>query len=151
MNATLILRIVIIAYTAVFAIYWIADCIKHKEEFTGKKVISLLLIGIITNFFDTLGIGSFATTQAGFKFTKSCDDEVMPGTLNVGDAIPVVTEFVLFLGLIDLDTVTLVGLLAAAAIGSYIGAGIVSKLPVKQIRIALGVALLFLADRKSVV
>ena len=40
MNATLILRIVIIAYTAVFAIYWIADCIKHKEEFTGKKVIS---------------------------------------------------------------------------------------------------------------
>ena len=145
MNATLILRIVIIAYTAVFAIYWIADCIKHKEEFTGKKVISLLLIGIITNFFDTLGIGSFATTQAGFKFTKSCDDEVMPGTLNVGDAIPVVTEFVLFLGLIDLDTVTLVGLLAAAAIGSYIGAGIVSKLPVKQIRIALGVALLFLA------
>ena len=44
MNATLILRIVIIAYTAVFAIYWIADCIKHKEEFTGKKVISLLLI-----------------------------------------------------------------------------------------------------------
>lgn len=145
MNATLILRIVIIAYTAVFAIYWIADCIKHKEEFTGKKVISLLLIGIITNFFDTLGIGSFATTQAGFKFTKSCDDEVMPGTLNVGDAIPVVTEFVLFLGLIDLDTVTLVGLLAASAIGSYIGAGIVSKLPVKQIRIALGVALLFLA------
>ena len=145
MNATLILRIVIIAYTAVFAIYWIADCIKHKEEFTGKKVISLLLIGIITNFFDTLGIGSFATTQAGFKFTKSCDDEVMPGTLNVGDAIPVVTEFVLFLGLIKLDTITLVGLLAAAAIGSYIGAGIVSKLPVKQIRIALGVALLFLA------
>ena len=141
MNATLILRIVIIAYTAVFAIYWIADCIKHKEEFTGKKVISLLLIGIITNFFDTLGIGSFATTQAGFKFTKSCEDEVMPGTLNVGDAIPVVTEFVLFLGLIKLDTITLVGLLAAAAIGSYIGAGIVSKLPVKQIRIAL----LFLA------
>ncbi len=51
MNATLILRIVIIAYTAVFAIYWIADCIKHKEEFTSKKkCISLLLIGIITNF-----------------------------------------------------------------------------------------------------
>lgn len=35
MNATLILRIVIIAYTAVFAIYWIADCIKHKEELIG--------------------------------------------------------------------------------------------------------------------
>ena len=37
MNATLILRIVIIAYTAVFAIYWIADCIKHKEEFYRQE------------------------------------------------------------------------------------------------------------------
>lgn len=145
MNATLILRIAIIAYTAVFAIYWIIDCVKHKEEFTGQKIVPLFIIGVVTNFLDTLGIGSFATTQAGFKFTKSCEDEVMPGTLNIGDAIPVVTEFVLFLGLIELDTVTLVGLLAAAAIGSYIGAGIVSKLPVKQIRIALGSALILLA------
>jgi hypothetical protein len=41
MNATLILRIVIIAYTAVFAIYWIADCIKHKEEFTPRKPLQI--------------------------------------------------------------------------------------------------------------
>lgn len=145
MNATLILRIVIIVYTAIFAIYWIADCVKHKDEFTGKKVIPLFIIGAITNFLDTLGIGSFATTQAGFKFTKSSPDETMPGTLNIGDAIPVVTEFVLFLTLIEMDTLTLVALIAAAAIGSYIGAGIVSKLPVKQIRIALGSALIILA------
>ena len=145
MNATLILRIVIILYTLVFAVYWIKDMIAHKEEFNGEKVIPLFIIGVITNFLDTLGIGSFATTQAGFKFTKSSPDETMPGTLNIGDAIPVVTEFVLFLTLIEMDTLTLVALLAAATIGSYIGAGIVSKLPVKQIRIALGVALLFLA------
>lgn len=145
MNATLILRIVIILYTLVFAVYWIKDMIAHKEEFNGEKVIPLFIIGVITNFLDTLGIGSFATTQAGFKFTKSSPDETMPGTLNIGDAIPVVTEFVLFLTLIEMDTITLVALLASATIGSYIGAGIVSKLPVKQIRIALGSALLILA------
>ena len=145
MNATLILRIVIILYTLIFAVYWIKDMIAHKDEFTGEKVIPLFIIGVITNFLDTLGIGSFATTQAGFKFTKSSPDETMPGTLNIGDAIPVVTEFVLFLTLIEMDTITLVALLAAATIGSYIGAGIVSKLPVKQIRIALGSALLILA------
>lgn len=145
MDATLILRIAIIAYTAIFAAFWIRDCIQHKEEFSKDKTIALFLIGVITNFFDTLGIGSFATTQAGFKFTKSCADEVMPGTLNVGDAIPVVVEFVLFLGVIDMDSITLVALIAAAAIGSYIGAGFVSKLPVKQIRVALGSALIILA------
>lgn len=145
MNATTILRIVIILYTAVFAVYWIRDCIAHKEEFTGKKTVPLFIIGVFTNFLDTLGIGSFATTQAGFKFTKSSPDETMPGTLNIGDAIPVVTEFVLFLDLIEMDIVTLVALIVAAIIGSYIGAGIVSKLPVKQIRIALGAALVILA------
>ncbi|BDF32356.1 UPF0721 transmembrane protein [Lachnospiraceae bacterium] len=145
MNATTILRIIIIVYTAIFAVYWIKDCVAHKEEFTGKKVIPLFIIGAITNFLDTLGIGSFATTQAGFKFTKSSPDETMPGTLNIGDAIPVVTEFVLFLTLIEMDTLTLVLLIISAVIGSYIGAGIVSKMPVKQIRIALGAALIALA------
>lgn len=145
MNITLILRILIILYALVFVVYWVKDMLAHKEEFTGEKVIPLFIIGVITNFFDTLGIGSFATTQAGFKFTKSSPDETMPGTLNIGDAIPVITEFILFLSLVEMDALTLVALIAAAAIGSYIGAGIVSKLPVKQIRIALGVALLVLA------
>ena len=88
MNATLILRIVIILYTLVFAVYWIKDMIAHKEEFNGEKVIPLFIIGVITNFLDTLGIGSFATTQAGFKFTKSSPDETMPGTLNIGVSYP---------------------------------------------------------------
>lgn len=142
---TTILRVAIIVYTLVFAVYLIKDCIAHKEEFTGKKVVPLALIGIITNLLDTLGIGSFATTQAGFKFTKSCEDELMPGTLNVGDAIPVVTEFILFLGLVEMDPLTLVLLIAAAVVGSVIGASIVSKWPVKLIRYALGAALLVLA------
>ncbi len=43
----------------------------------------------------------------------------MPGTLNVGDAFPVHWKQYSSLDSIDLDTVTLVGLLAAAAIGSY--------------------------------
>lgn len=142
---TTILRVAIIVYTLVFAVYLIKDCIAHKEEFTGKKVVPLAIIGIITNLLDTLGIGSFATTQAGFKFTKSCEDELMPGTLNVGDAIPVVTEFILFLGLVEMDPLTLVLLIAAAVVGSVVGASIVSKWPVRLIRYALGTALLVLA------
>ena len=69
----------------------------------------------------------------------------MPGTLNVGDCIPIVLEFVLFLGLIEVETKTLVLMIAAATVGSVIGASIVSKWPVRIVRYALGSALLFLA------
>ncbi|MGL6197615.1 MAG: permease [Lachnospiraceae bacterium] len=140
-----ILRIVLSVYTLFFLVYFIKDCIAHKEDFNKEKAIPLALIGFITNFLDTWGIGSFATTQAGFKFTKSSPDETIPGTLNVGDTLPVVTEALLFFSFVDLDPVTLVSMLAAAAIGAVIGAGIVCKWPVKLVRIGLGAALIVLA------
>lgn len=145
MNAVFILRMVLILFTLVFAVYWIKDCIEHKEDFTKEKLVPLGIIGFVTNFLDTLGIGSFATTQAGFKFTKSSPDAVMPGTLNVGDTIPVVTEAVLFFGLIEIAPMTLVGLIAASVVGAVTGASIVSKWSVKYVRVALGCALIVLA------
>lgn len=145
MNAVTILRIVLSLWTLVFAVYFVIDCVKHKEDFNSKHLVPLALIGAITNFLDTLGIGSFATTQAGFKFTKSSPDETMPGTLNVGDTIPVVTEALLFFGLIEIGTATLVGLIAASVVGAVIGARIVSGWSVKYVRIALGIALVCLA------
>ena len=147
MNITFLLRLLIIAYTLIFVIYMILDCIKHRSEMKRppKIIIINLIIGFFTNFLDTLGIGSFATTQAGFKLSKSCPDEVMPGTLNVGDTVPVVFEFILFLELVEIAPLTLIGLLASASVGAYIGAGIVSKWPLKTIRRALGTALILLA------
>ena len=44
-------------------------------------------IGFVTNFFDTLGIGSFAPTTSLFKFFRLAPDEKIPGTLNVGHAL----------------------------------------------------------------
>ena len=142
---TTLLRAAIIIYAMIFAAYFLRDCLRHKEEFKGKKKITLLLIGFITNFFDTLGIGNFATIQAAFKLTKSSPDEVMPGTLNVGCALTVMFEFVLFLGLIEIAPLTLVTMIAGAILGSVIGARIVSKWSVKVVRLALGCALIFLA------
>lgn len=135
----------IIIYTTVFAIYLAIDCLKHKEDFSSSKLVPLAFIGAITNFLDTLGIGSFATTQAGFKFTKSSPDDTMPGTLNVGDTIPVVTEFVCFITFGNVAGMTLVFMIAAAIVGAVLGASIVTKLPVQKIRVALGAALIILA------
>lgn len=141
MNAVLLLRISLLALTAVFLYFFVNDCLAHKEDFNGEKTVPLILVGFITDFFDTLGIGCFATTQTGFKFTKSCDDELMPGTLNVAHTLPIIAEAFLFLGLVEMDTLTLIGMIGAAVIGAVIGAGIVSKWSVKLIRLALGCAL----------
>lgn len=142
---TMGLRVIIIGYALIFAVVFIKDCLAHKEDFKGRKHFTLFLIGVGTNFLDTLGIGSFATTQASFKLTKSSSDKVMPGTLNVGDCIPVITEFVLFLGLVEVAPLTLISMIVGAIIGSLIGASIVSKWPVRVVRYALGGALVFLA------
>ena len=146
MDMIKILTWVLIAFTAASAIYVIKDMLAHKDEF--KKPghwVALAIIGCITNLLDTWGIGSFATTQAGFKFTKSCEDDVMPGTLNVGDTFPVSLEAILFFGFVDLDPVVLIAMLAAAMLGAFLGAGIVCKWDLKKVRYGLGVGLLILA------
>lgn len=142
---TNLLRLAIIVYGGIFAVYFIRDCLQHKEDFKGKKVGTLLIIGLVTNFLDALGIGNFATIQACFKLTKSSPDETMPGTLNVGLALVVVFEFLLFLGLVEVAPLTLVTMIAGAIAGSLVGARIVSRWSVRVVRLALGSALIFLA------
>ena len=46
-------------------------------------------IGFVTNFFDTLGIGSFATTTSTYKLMSLVPDERIPGTMLVGHTLPV--------------------------------------------------------------
>ena len=55
-----------------------------------------LAIGFITNFFDALGIGNFASTTAAFKLLKRMPDEEIPGTLNAGHTLPVLVEAFIF-------------------------------------------------------
>src|SRR3954469_6785303 len=41
-------------------------------------------VGIVTNFFDTLGIGSYAQTTSWYKLRKVVNDRLIPGTMTVG-------------------------------------------------------------------
>lgn len=145
MNILTFIKAAIIIYGFVFTFILVRDCLKHKEDFTRTKLIPLGIIGFISDLLDTWGIGSFATCQAGFKFSKSCDDELMPGTLNIAHTIPTIFEFLLFLDLIQISGVTLIALIAGAVVGAVFGASIVSKWSKKLIRVALGCALIILA------
>src|ERR1700683_3950169 len=51
-----------------------------------------LLIGFVHDFFDPLGIGSFAPTTAIYKLLRTMPDELIPGTLNVGHTPSAITE-----------------------------------------------------------
>ena len=114
--------------------------LEAEEE---KSWIKPGIIGFIANFGDTLGIGSFAPIVAMSKFSKmKVHDKQIPGMLNVSCCIPVVTEALLMTTAIAVEPITLVSMLAAAGAGSYIGAGIISKMDEKKIQLVMGIALL---------
>jgi uncharacterized membrane protein YfcA len=99
-------------------------------------------IGFITNFFDTLGIGSFATTTAMFKLWRQVPDEKVPGTLNVGHTLPTITEACIYITIVQVDITTLLIMIAAAVLGAWFGAGVVSHWPRRTIQISMGLALM---------
>ena len=99
-------------------------------------------VGFITNVFDTLGIGSFATTSAFFKLWGMVPDEEIPGTLVVGHTPPSLLQAFIFIAVVQVDFATLVLMIASSAVGAWLGAGIVSRLPRRRIRVAMGSALL---------
>ena len=99
-------------------------------------------LGFVTNFFDALGIGSFATSTAAFKLFKMVPDRVIPGTLNAGHTLPTVAQAFIFTSIIPVDTVTLLSLITAAVLGAWLGAGIVSGWPKRNVQIGMGFALL---------
>ncbi|HEV7613558.1 MAG TPA: hypothetical protein VGO37_16890 [Steroidobacteraceae bacterium] len=101
-----------------------------------------LLIGFVTDFFDTLGIGSFAPTTAIYKLRRIVADELIPGTLNVGHTPAALAEALIFVGTILVDPMLLVAAVGSAAAGAWLGAGVVARLPRRAIQITMGIALL---------
>lgn len=128
-----------------FTIVFIRDFNRHKNSLENSSWIKTAIIGFVVDFFDALGIGAFAPQIALLKFTRQVDDKVMPGTLNVANTLPALIEAIIFIKIIEVDSLTLVLMLASATVGAIFGAGIVSKFSVRKVRIVIGIALLFAA------
>ena len=87
-----------------------------------------MLIGFVTNFLDTLGIGSFATTTSLFRLLRAVPDELIPGTLNVGHAPPTVVQAFIYIAIVAVAMPTLAAMIGAAVAGAWLGAGVVVAL-----------------------
>ena len=59
--------------------------------------LEMIAVGAVVNFFDTLGIGSFATTTAWLKFRKLVPDRLLPQTMLTGLTPPSMLQAVIFL------------------------------------------------------
>jgi uncharacterized membrane protein YfcA len=129
-----------------FTVFLVWAWFRGKGRAPGVPSIFELFLGLATNFFDTLGIGSFAPTTSVFKFRRMVPDEKIPGTLNVGHALPTLLEAFLYIAIVNVDIVTLVSMMAAAVVGAWFGAGIVAGWPRRRIQIGMGVALIAAAS-----
>ena len=104
-----------------------------------------ILIGFVTDFFDTLGIGSFATTTAIFKLRGKPADELIPGTLNIGHNASAVLDTIIMVTIVAVDPMLLVLMVGSAAIGAWLGAGVATRLPKRALQLVMGIALLIAA------
>ena len=98
-------------------------------------------IGFLTNFFDTLGIGSYAPTTALYRFFRLVPDERIPGTMTLGHTLPTVVQAFIFIAIVEVDVATLVLLIAASMAGAWLGAGVVARWPRRRIQLGMGIAL----------
>src|SRR5436190_24045946 len=76
-------------------------------------------LGAVSNFFDTLGISSFATTMSWMKFRGLVPDGLIPPTLIAGYTLPTILQSGIFLALlgVKVDPVLLGGCIVSMVAG----------------------------------
>jgi uncharacterized membrane protein YfcA len=117
---------------------------RSRKNYPGRKrpLIGEYSVGFVFAFFDTLGIGSFAPTTAVLKLQGRLADELIPGTLNIGLNTAAMLEMLIMVSAIAIDPVLLIATVLSAALGAWVGAGRVNRLPRHVIQLAMGIALL---------
>jgi uncharacterized membrane protein YfcA len=102
-------------------------------------------LGAVTDFFDTLGIGSYAPSTAWIKFRRLVPDSFLPGVLTTGHALPTIAQALIFITLVEVDPFLLFGCIVAAVAGGLLGAPVVQRMAVRRLQLIVGIALLIAA------
>jgi len=136
---------------AIYLSRWIANVSAQRraasgaDQDSGWPSVFENAVGFVTNFFDTLGIGSFAPTTTIFKLRNVVPDEHIPGTLHVGHTPPVIIQAFIFIAIVQVDMTTLATLIGGSVLGAWLGAGVVARWPRRRIQVGMGIALLIAA------
>jgi uncharacterized membrane protein YfcA len=147
MDAKTLLVAALIVIAIAFHAYWYR-AVRRQRDSQGPGAPPIgptpraMGIGFVANFFDTLGIGSYATTTSMLRLWKVIPDEKIPGTLNVGYVMSTVVQAVIFMTIVEVEFVTLISIIGAAVLGAWLGAGVVADLPRRKVQLGMGTALL---------
>ena len=106
---------IMVAFVAVFSVVMGKDCWKNRASFSNKNSVLLSAVSFITMFLDTLGIGSVPPRTAFYKIGKIMPDKRIPGTLMIHDVIPCTLAAFIFMLTIDVELMTLIPMVLAAA------------------------------------
>ena len=145
MNIVLIFKTIYATTAVAFSALLIKDLRKSNFMKGRASMVISGLIGGIAYFLDTLGIGSFATSTVMLRSFKQVQDKDLPGSLNVASVLPILLEAFIFIGIIQVDPLTIVTMVSAACIGAWMGASVVHKLPEQRIRLIISIALFIAA------
>ena len=132
---------------AVAALYYAGAlwraALKRPATPNGEAIV----LGAVTNFFDTLGIGSFAPTMAWFKFRKLVPDKLIPSTMLVGHTPPAMAQAIIFIILlgVQVDPVLLLGCVIGLLTGALSGVPIAAKSRVWVVQLVVALALILAA------
>lgn len=137
-----ILILLLIAIAIAYHAFWYFTERRRQHEGSIRPRPLALGIAFVANFFDTLGIGSYATTTSMSKLWNVMRDEKIPGTLNVGYVLSTVVQAVIFMTIVEVEFTTLILIIGAAVVGAFMGAGVVAGLSRRQVQIGMGLALL---------
>src|SRR5258708_27884055 len=140
---------VLAAMGASFAAFWAADLVGRAKASRSAGTPSphetvhptpyAALVGVVTDFLDTLGIGSFATTASFYKIREAVPDRLIPGTLNVGHTFPTLAQAFIYIAIVRVEMNTLVSMIAAAVAGAWLCACPVPGRSQRRLQVSLGI------------
>src|SRR5580698_11351525 len=96
-------------------IAWVVATRRHRWPIRPSS--GDVAIGCVTCFLDTLGIGNYAQITALFKLRRHPPDELIPGTLNVGNAVGILFSSVLFISTVQVEPTLLMAMVISAGAG----------------------------------
>lgn len=140
-------RLALFVALALVTLYFVIVVVRSLRDRAAKgdsisTPLSVSITSFVANFFDTLGVGSFAPTTAVFRQWRMVPDERIPGTLNIGYTLPTIAEAFIFTKIVPVDTMTLVLMIGAAILGAWLGASVVCAWPRRRVQTGMGLALI---------
>ncbi|HEY3813599.1 MAG TPA: sulfite exporter TauE/SafE family protein [Caulobacteraceae bacterium] len=133
-----VLLVLLALFGVVFAVQFVRTLVTQGGYAPRLEAI---VLGAVTNFFDTLGIGSYAPTTAWLRLRKLTPDNRIPAMLTVGHCIPSLIQALIFIQIVKVDPILLAGCIGSAVLGAFVGVRFVVRAPVRLVQTMVGIAL----------